>query len=396
MKYRLKYYVISLCRLLMTAGCVFPVSRRRVLLSSDEGSCYSCNPKSIFEAMYRLYGDKFEYVWVLNEASKLPGAFRGKVRTVRFLSLKHVYYLLTSGFVISNLGVEPFLPRRRSQTVISAEHGGGSYKRMYMRQRMFSADEWRYIMRMRKLRGMLTDIVLVSCEKQLHEHAEDYGIAPERFIRSGFPRNDRFFATDESDLQARKGEFRARYGIAAGNLMVLYAPTFRGTHRHRQHSWNDVCVKSVAVSLRRRFGKEVTFLYRRHRHSLPGTDSGFPVVDVTDYPDMQDLLEFADVLITDYSSSIWDFGITLKPAFLYVPDLERFESERGFYTPIEQWPYPYSTTVEELCTLIEGYCREKSIERLGSHQKEIGTFENGGSAQYVAAVINDIFMKTCQ
>lgn len=93
-------------------------------------------------------------------------------------------------------------------------------------------------------------------------------------------------------------------------------------------------MKSVAVSLRRRFGKEVTFLYRRHRHSLPGTDSGFPVVDVTDYPDMQDLLEFADVLITDYSSSIWDFGITLKPAFLYVPDLERFESERGFYTPI--------------------------------------------------------------
>lgn len=117
---------------------------------------------------------------------------------------------------------------------------------------------------------------------------------------------------------------------------------------------------------------------------------------MTDYPDMQDLLEFADVLITDYSSSIWDFGITLKPAFLYVPDLERFESERGFYTPIDQWPYPYSTTVEGLCGLIEGYCRKESTERLLSHQKEVGSFENGGSAEYVAAVINDIFMKTCQ
>lgn len=393
MKYRLKYYVISLCRLLLKAGCVFPVCRRRILLSSDEGSCYSCNPRSIFEALYKAYGDRFEYVWVLNEASALPYAFRGKVRTVKFLSVRHVYYLLTSGFVISNLGVEPFLPRRRSQTVISAEHGGGSYKHMYMRRHMFSADEWRYIMRMRKLRGRLTDMVLASCEKQLHEHAEDYGIAPDRFLRSGFPRNDRFFSADESDLQARMDVFHARYGIAAGNLIVLYAPTFRGTHRHRQHSGNDVCVQCVAASLRRRFGKEVTFLYRRHRHSLPGVDSGFPVVDVTDYPDMQDLLEFADVLITDYSSSIWDFGITLKPAFLYVPDLERFESERGFYTPIDQWPYPYSTTAEGLCGLIESYCRKDSTERLLSHQKEVGSFENGGSSEYVAAVINDIFMK---
>ena len=97
-----------------------------------------------------------------------------------------------------------------------------------------------------------------------------------------------------------------------------------GTHRYQQPIDNDICIKPVASAIYNRFGKEVTFLYRRHRHSIPGNDnSKLHIVDVTDYPDMQDLLEFADIMITDYSSSIWDFCITRKPAFLYVPDLSK-------------------------------------------------------------------------
>lgn len=106
---------------------------------------------------------------------------------------------------------------------------------------------------------------------------------------------------------------------------------------------------------------------------------------------MQDLLEFADIMITDYSSSIWDFCITRKPAFLYVPDLQKFMEERGFYTPIDLWPYPYSTTIDGLCRLIDNYSEENSINRIIAHQKEVGSHEKGNAAEKVSDLINNIF-----
>lgn len=391
MKFSVKYYVILIAGFVLKAGYLFSVKKNRLLFSSDEGQCYSCNPKYIFEKVHKMYGNKFEYVWVLNNPGNMPAQYRSIVKVAKFLSPKHIYYLLTSRIIVTNLGIEPFLPKRKSQTVISTGHGGGSYKHMYMAQHMFSPSEWKYIYRMRKVRGRITDYVISTCKKQTLEHSVDMGIDSDRFLHSGFPRIDRFFNTDANEKNLLLNNFRLRYSIPADNLLVLYAPTFRGTHRYRHPVDSNVCIPPVASALKSRFGKSVTFLYRRHRHSLPGNTLGADVVDVTDYPDMQDLLDVADVLITDYSSSIWDFSITLKPAFLYVPDLEKYSVERGFYTPIDLWPYPYSSTVEGLCRLITDYSDKNGKDRITAHQLEIGSFEKGDAAEKIAELIFNNF-----
>ncbi|WP_302589714.1 CDP-glycerol glycerophosphotransferase family protein [uncultured Muribaculum sp.] len=396
MKFKIKYYIILLASIILRIGYIFPVKKNRILLSSDEGLRYSCNPKYIFEKLQHKYGNKFEYIWVLNKPNQIPNRFRKNIKTTKFLSPKHIYYLLTSEFIISNLGIEPFLPKRKSQKVISTGHGGGSYKHMYMKEHMLSAAEWKYITRIRDIRGRMTDFALSSCAKQTQELSVDFGVDSKKFLQSGFPRNDRFFSTtDKSKEQALKN-FCSQYNIPAENLLVLYAPTFRGTHRYQQPIDNDICIKPVASAIYNRFGKEVTFLYRRHRHSIHGNDnSKLHIVDVTDYPDMQDLLEFADIMITDYSSSIWDFCITRKPAFLYVPDLQKFMEERGFYTPIDLWPYPYSTTIDGLCQLINNYSEENSRNRIIAHQKAVKTYETGSSATIVTDLINNVSTGTC-
>jgi CDP-glycerol glycerophosphotransferase len=77
-------------------------------------------------------------------------------------------------------------------------------------------------------------------------------------------------------------------------------------------------------------------------------------VNASKYDEMQELLCMADVLITDYSSSQWDFALTGKPGFLFTPDLDYYQHEdRGFYTPIDDWPFPYAKTNEELSNLIK-------------------------------------------
>lgn len=98
-----------------------------MLLSADKGMPTAA-PRYIFEAMWEAYSDKFDYMWLLNNPSRMPECFRSVVRTVSFLSPAHTYHMLTSRFLISNLGVEPFMPMHKGQRVISTHHSGGAYK----------------------------------------------------------------------------------------------------------------------------------------------------------------------------------------------------------------------------------------------------------------------------
>ena len=88
---------------------IFPVKRNMILFSSNEGTNYACNPKYLFEELIRSNGNRYEYIWVLNDPSQLPDRFRPDVKTVRFLSPKHLFYLHTSGLILTNLGIEPIL-----------------------------------------------------------------------------------------------------------------------------------------------------------------------------------------------------------------------------------------------------------------------------------------------
>ena len=74
------------------------------------------------------------------------------------------------------------------------------------------------------------------------------------------------------------------------------------------------------------------------------------MVNVSDYPDMQELLCVADSLITDYSSCIWDYSLLARPCYLYVPDLDEYvNKEQGLFTPIESWYGVICRNNDELC-----------------------------------------------
>ncbi len=139
-----------IARMLLKAGYIFPVKRTRVLFSSYEGRQYTCNPKYIFEGMINQFGDRYEYIWVLNNKNQLPEKYRSRVNTVSFLSCRHIYYMLTSGIIISNLGIEPIFPKRRCQKFINTWHGGGAYKRVSVDMNMFGAVEKYYMRKVRK------------------------------------------------------------------------------------------------------------------------------------------------------------------------------------------------------------------------------------------------------
>lgn len=392
MKFVIKTVAVRTLRNLLKTMRVLPVAKNKILFSAYEGMQFGCNPRYIFEYLFEKIPD-LDFVWVLNDPSRLPAKYRGRVRTVKFLSAAHLKELSTSRVIISNLGIEPFLPKRKEQTFINTWHGGGAYKRVSWDMNVFSSEQQKYMTVMRDFRSASTDVFLSSCRCFSQVSSEDFGVDYSKFVATGMPRNDRLVLSDSEESRRLREEICKEYGIDPESLLVLYAPTFRGTFRNQQHLDMQVCSPEVAEAFSRRFVKPVTFLFRSHvakdgsKQDL--TKLGVTIADFTEYPDMQELLQVADVLITDYSSSIWDFSLTGKPAFLFMPDLKEYTKSHGFYTALDKWPYPYAESVEEFNELILGYNPEENKQRIEMHLELLGSYETGDAREKVTTIIKE-------
>ncbi|MEO8094794.1 MAG: CDP-glycerol glycerophosphotransferase family protein, partial [Pseudolysinimonas sp.] len=142
----------------------------------------------------------------------------------------------------------------------------------------------------------------------------------------GYPRND-ILQLPASELASQRAAVRLAVGVPDSARVVLYAPTWRDD---RTEMVDYVDLTSFAAEL----GEDHVLLVRGHSRTLRyGQDlAGDRLIDVTSYPSMTELLLLADVLVTDYSSVMFDFAGTGKPIVFFTPDLAHYSTDlRGFY-----------------------------------------------------------------
>jgi CDP-glycerol glycerophosphotransferase len=164
---------------------------------------------------------------------------------------------------------------------------------------------------------------------------------------TGYPRNDALLAADATERRAR---VRAALGIENDRVAVLYAPTWRDDDRADGALGFRLPLDPDRFA--ERLGEDQVLLLRLH-HLVPDAQRGRDVpgvVDVSDHPDINDLYLAADVLVTDYSSAMFDFALTGKPIVLFAYDLVHYRDVlRGFYFDLpEITPGPVLTTAEEV------------------------------------------------
>ena len=176
---------------------------------------------------------------------------------------------------------------------------------------------------------------------------------------------------------------RNTYSIPESDRIILYAPTFRADHSIEPYriSWNK-----VIPELEKTFkGSGITVLVRLHPVLIGKVDTSSllccrNVIDATSYHDMQELMCVASMLITDYSSSMFDFGMLGKPCFLYATDIEKYN--RGYYFRFDEMPFPLGRNEDELLENIRNFDPEeygRDIERF--FDDKIGMVENGTSSK---------------
>lgn len=351
---------------------ILPIKKNRIIFESFSGDGYSCNPKYISMQLKKLYGSKVEIIWGIKDNSTIPN----DVISCKYRSFKHFLYRITSQVYVCNFLQAMEFPKRRSQIEIQTWHGGGCYKKIGNQEKTRSTI---YAIR-RNLQVSETDYFIASSEYFEKEIIRTQLNYKGNVLRIGMPRNDCLLQTPDID---KIKLIRKKADVNETDFVILYAPTWReGFDKYTPLNYSR-----VQAAAEKRFDKKVQVVFRAH---LYGKEKNDNILDLTHYPDMQELLYACDALITDYSSSMWDFSLTGKPCFLYVPDLQRYISQRGFDRDITTWGFPVCEDNDQLYYEIENFNDENFKKMMRQHQHDLKTYENGNATDKIVNLIADI------
>ena len=339
-----------------------------ILFESFQGKVIGDNPYAIFQEVL-LRNPSFELLFTVTSKTKAPEGARG----IKHGSIAWLKALATSRVLVNNTNFPGYFRKRDAQRYIQTWHGTplkrlgrdivdvvptGSYLKMMDRE----ASYWDF---------------LVSPSAYCSE------IFPSTFgysgtiLETGYPRNDILVnQTQKRDL------IRRSLGIADGKQVVLYAPTWRDSQRTATGNWKPVNFLDGSL------GDNFTVLFRGHTntHSAHSAKVIGAAIDVTNYKNVAELYLAADVLVTDYSSSMFDFSVTGKPMIFLTPDFDDYVAKRGFYFDFEQLaPGPILRDSSFLRKALESIDSQKVqyAERYQAWQQKFNKLEDGLASKRV-------------
>ncbi|GAA2550828.1 hypothetical protein GCM10010435_21200 [Winogradskya consettensis] len=315
--------------------------RDAVLFESFGGRQYSDSPKAMHEELVRRgLPLEAQYLTVRDGQAATPET----LSTARLGGTEWYDALATSRYIVTNSHLPDWFERRPGQIVVQTWHGT-PLKRIGFDVTDIRHADRNYLQRVEKETPNWTFLVSPNrFSTPILQRAFRYG---GEMLESGYPRNDVLFHNDPVATAA----IGKRIGLPAGKRVILYAPTWRDDEFYGQGRYKMSMQLDLAAA-RRMLGDDHVLLVRRHPNvvdPIPDDGSGF-VIDVSTYPDMADLLSVTDVLITDYSSVMFDFANTGRPILLFTYDLEHYRDKlRGFYFDFErEAPGPLLMTSEDV------------------------------------------------
>lgn len=355
------------------------IQNNKIILWADSFKHFGCSPKYIALYLLKNYPGKFDIVWVFETGSKVPEDLPEGIRTVEYFSIDYLRELHTAKFVICNMrtGDAYYWHKRPEQVYIQTWHSSLRLKKIEGDAIESLGEEFA---QKAKKDSEKIDLLLSGCDFSTDIFKRAFWYDGE-ILKSGTPRCD-VLISGNADA---KEKVYSTYNIPQGNKLMLYAPTFRKNKKADVYGM-DFSKLDKAVNDNNSDNKW-SFGCRLHPN-IHEEFSDEKSVSMSKYSDMQELLAASDLLITDYSSCMFDMAIAKKPCVLYLPDLEEYMSnERGLYFDITELPFPIARDMDEVCSIIKNFDMQKYLEKLAVFTEKIGNYEDGHAAQRVAEYI---------
>ena len=323
-RFRRSMPYFPLMKILYRIFKLFPLKDRYVF-ESGLGRQYSDSPRAIYEELIKE--KDVSCIWAYNKTSFVHPM---NTKVVKRLSPEYYYYLATSKYWINNQNFPSYVTKRKNTKYIQTWHGT-PLKRMLNDIRQIKGRDKGYYNRVTK--SIKQWSYLLSQNSYSSEKFRTAFKYNGPILEECYPRNDILIRPKEKNLIIDK--IRNYYSISDHDKkIILYAPTFRDNNKIKNKFQANIPIDFK--DFYKEFEKEYILLIRLH--SIVSSNLKIPIeykdtiINVSDYPDIQELYLMTDILITDYSSSFFDFAILEKPMLFYAYDFEEYiNNTRGIY-----------------------------------------------------------------
>lgn len=374
--------------------CNQAIDRKKIVVYT-EGN-YAGHGKQIVNQMLKRNKD-WDIVWIVNDlAIEMPNNFRKILGTDFF---KVVYEMETSGCWLFESEIPLHIRKREGQLYFQLKHWSS------ITLKTFGFDFYEF-------RNIKNGIAICEHDRK----AIDYLITGSRFdtesCRKGFHYNGNIFeaGSSRSDVLFHRETYKSlvceKYGINPESRILLYAPTFRGGtgQDYIMKQGNiDLDFEMLHEAITEKYGGECIILFRMHpvisRENIRRAEDKF-VIDAGDYQDSQELVAAADIVITDYSSIMFEPAFVHKPVFLYAPDRKEYiNHERRLLIDYDTLPFAIAESSSQLCADIRNFNQCEYDRKLDDFFEMYGVHEDGHASERAAKFISELIScggeKTC-
>jgi CDP-glycerol glycerophosphotransferase len=332
---------------------------------------YSCNPRAIYERLLELV-PRARGVWVVER--KHARSFPADVPHVVAGSRAYYRALARARIFVNNVGFPHEIVKRPGMIHVQTYHGT-PLKTMGLDQREALVGSRRMNFDRLVERAARWDFIVSSnpFSTAIWKRATP---GTYEVLEVGYPRNDVLVNAGEADVARVRDEL----GIPAGKQAILFAPTHR---EYRETYVPTADLDRLAAEL----GEDFIVLARTH-YFYAGQEKrhGGRVLDVSEHPSVEELCLAADVLVTDYSSIMFDYAVLDRPILIHAPDWEDYRRLRGTYFDLLLEPPGIVTRSDE--ELVEAFrtgavWSEEAAAVRAAFRERFCSLEDGRAAERV-------------
>lgn len=339
-------------------SCFHVNKKNKVLLMSETRTPIGGNLKALEERLKeRKINKKIYYSFFKTlELSKTKVIFK-YLKLVWLLSKQEIV------FVDDYCPIFKFIKLNKKTKLVQLWHAGVGFKSVGY-ARFGSGGPYPYTSCHRKY-----DYAVVGGDALIPVYAEVFGINEEKILPYGLPRLDGFL--DDKKIFATREEVYLKYPILKGKKVILFAPTFRGSgQKVANYPFEKIDLDAVYDLCNK---ENYIFVIKMHpfvreRIKIPEEYKQY-IMDLSDYPDINELFYITDILVTDYSSNIYDFSLLNRPIIFYTFDLDFYQIINKVHRPIKEYaPGKVCLKFDDVIETIKN--KDFEIEKLNKFREE--------------------------
>lgn len=358
------------------------ISNNKIIVDNFGGKGFGGNSKYIVEALLKLNKD-LDIVWLVSDLNQqMPKG----VRKVKYCSTKSIREYCTAKLWIDNIknSIKPL--KKTSQFYLQTWHGGIGIKAVErMAEKTLSKD---YV-NAAKNDARQTNLML-SDSKWTTDVFQNWFWYNGQVVKSGFPRNDLLVNKPDKIIS----KVRSYFSVGEKQKIILYAPTFRASEGMKPYQYD---FRKILTAFERKFKSDYVLLIRLHPNvaSLSGqlflSSDKFnskKIFNASNYPDMQELIASSDILISDFSSCVFDGMISGCKIFLLAKDYKKYiSSQRSLLFNVQDLPFPFSMSESTFLTKIQSFDEKAYSKQVAKFENKVQLFEDGNASERVARIL---------